>query len=140
MTKSITKMKLMLLALYFAFRTSQEESISPYKGMLQMNHCREYKVTKTLRLLTCYSACVNVPVDYKILRAEYFDRNSCSIFCAQMSNSEFCLTHRVGIISCGEKHDVFQICYLLRSTKDSNQFAYAGLERSVVAPKLIFLR
>ena len=57
MTNSITKMKLMLLALCFTFRTSQEESISPYKGMLQiMNHCRANKVTKnitTVDMLFC---------------------------------------------------------------------------------------
>ena len=39
MTSSITKMKLMLLALCFTFTTSQEESISPYEGMLQRNRC-----------------------------------------------------------------------------------------------------
>ena len=58
MTNSITKMKLMLLALCATFITSQEESISPYEGMLQMNRCRVFKVI-TLGLLSCYSAFVN---------------------------------------------------------------------------------
>ena len=79
MTSSITKMKLMLLALCFTFTTSQEESISPYKGMLQMNRCRVYKVIKYITAVVMFCVCQwykYVPVDHKILGAEYCDRNS----------------------------------------------------------------
>ena len=80
MTNSITKMKLMLLALCFKFITSQEESISPYKGMSEMNRCRVYKVIKNITAVDIMLFCVCqrykcVPVDYKILGSEYCDRN-----------------------------------------------------------------
>ena len=81
MTNSITKMKMMLLALFFTSIASQEESISPYKGMLQIMHCHVcIRSLKTFRLLSYYFTCVNgtntFSVDYNILRAEYCDRNS----------------------------------------------------------------
>ena len=85
MTNSITKMKLMLLALCFKFITSQEESISPYKGMSEMNRCRVYKVIKNITavdimLLGVCQRYKCVPVDYKILGSEYCFSLSIDLF------------------------------------------------------------
>ena len=60
MTNNITKMKLMLLALCVTFITSQEESISPYEGMSEMNRCRLYKVSKNITAVVIMLFCVSM--------------------------------------------------------------------------------
>ena len=53
MTNSITKMKLMLLALCFTSIASQEESISSYEGMLQMKLTSESVIRDPSQWMVC---------------------------------------------------------------------------------------
>ena len=128
-------MKLMLLALCATFITSQEESISPYEGMLQMNRCRVDKVFKTLRLSSCYSACVNGTNTFQWItrfQGQYILIEIRLVFSVRrLSNSEFYVTHCVGVISCGEKHDVFQnLFYIDKLQKLQNRVARVITRRS----------